>query len=248
MNAALARTHLLENPRVDLHDKTHGRLWIVASEDAYEPSRLLIPGWLASFKDKVDGRPIAIIPERGTLMIGGDGRPEMIRRMLETAEREFDASTRRISPALYTVDDDGKVVPYQTPASNPLANAVALGHQKLATYEYEQQKELLDAHYEKEGIDIFVASYKLFENESGALRSLCVWTKGASRSYLPKTERIVLLELGHDRKAKVTLELPFEALEDRLTVVPGLHPVRYETTGGFPSHDELDTLAESCSR
>lgn len=177
VEAALARTHVLQNPPVDLYDEIHGPMWVVSSNDTYEASRLLIPGWLASFRDKVEGRPIAIFPERGTLVIGGDAKPEMIRRMLDMANREFDASTRRISPALYSVDDAGKVVPYEAPEFGALANAVRFAHEKLATYEYTQQKELLDAHFEKTGLDIFVASYKVFEDDAGVLRSFSVWTK-----------------------------------------------------------------------
>jgi hypothetical protein len=34
--------------------------WLVSSNDMYESSRLLLPGWLASFGGKVSGRPVAI--------------------------------------------------------------------------------------------------------------------------------------------------------------------------------------------
>ena len=37
-------------------------LWYVARDDDYESSRLLVPGWLASFAGKVNGRPVAIAP------------------------------------------------------------------------------------------------------------------------------------------------------------------------------------------
>ena len=109
--AAAVRVPLLAGAGVELYDETHGPLWIVTSNDTYESSRLLVPGWLASFRGRVEGNPIAIIPERATLMVGGDGRPEMVERLLDKAGREFAASNRRLSPALYTADDSGKVVP-----------------------------------------------------------------------------------------------------------------------------------------
>src|SRR5271165_1198593 len=95
-----------------------------------------------------------IVPERATLMVGGDGRPEMIERLLDKAEREFAASNRRLSPAIYTADDAGKIVPYARPAGDPLAMKVTIAHEKLAIYEYGQQREALDKLYEKNGPDV----------------------------------------------------------------------------------------------
>ena len=75
-------------------------------------------------------------------------------------------------------------------------------------------------------------------------RSLCVWTQGI-RSYLPRTDRVVMMVPG-DREGeppKATAEVAFEAVAERLTAVPGLHPPRYETTGSFPGQSELTALA-----
>jgi len=137
-SAAWARIHLLENPEMTLHDDTHGPLFAVAANDTYEACRLLVPGWLASFRGKVEGNPIAIIPDRGTLMVGGDARPELVARMAESAEREFAASTRCMSPALYTVDESDRVIPYARPAGDPLAARVKRGHEVLAEFEEAQ--------------------------------------------------------------------------------------------------------------
>jgi hypothetical protein len=62
--------------------------------------------------------------------------------------------------------------------------------------------------------------------------------------YLPRTERVMVLVLADQRGAepKAAVEVPFEAIENRLTPVPNLHPVRFETTGAFPSEEELSVL------
>jgi uncharacterized protein YtpQ (UPF0354 family) len=240
--AAAARTPVLANPSVELYDETHGPLWIVTSNDTYESSRLLVPGWLASFRGRVAGHPIAIIPERATLMVGGDDRPEMVERLLDKADREFSASSRRLSPALYTVDVAGRVIPYARSEGDGLLTKVQIAHEKLAIHEHQQQQKTLDATYEKNGVDVFVASYKVFDR-GGSVQSLCVWTQGV-RSYLPRTERVVLV-ISDDREgaeAKATVEVAFDAIRGRLTPVPDLHPPRYETTGPFPSAHELRLL------
>jgi hypothetical protein len=140
---------------------------------------------------------------------GGDGRPEMTERLLDKAEREFAASNRRVSPAIYTADDAGKIVPYARPAGDPLAMKVTIAQEKLAIYEHGQQREALDKLYEKSGPDVFVASYQVFQARGGDPRSLSVWTKGV-RSYLPRTERVMLLVTGDEKgaKPKATVEGP----------------------------------------
>ncbi len=97
---------------VELNDDLHGPLYVLSTNDGYEASRLLLPGWLASFRGKVEGEPIAIVPQRGLVFIDGSARPEMVSRLVEMADREFCSSPRNISPALYTVDGSGSVVPY----------------------------------------------------------------------------------------------------------------------------------------
>ena len=54
----------------------------------------------------------------------------------------------------------------------------------------------------------------------------------------------MLLILGDQKgaKLKATVEVPFEAIQGRLTAVPDLHPARFETTGEFPSDKELEAL------
>jgi uncharacterized protein YtpQ (UPF0354 family) len=241
---AASRAPLLANPSLELYDDTHGPLWIVTSNDSYESARLLVPGWLASLRGRIEGNPIAIIPERGTLMVGGDARPGMVERLLDKADREFTASSRRLSPAIYTVDAGGTVVPFGLPAGEALASKVKIAHEKLALYEHREQKDALERALEKRGLDVFVADYQVFEAREGELpRSRCVWTKGA-HSYLPRTERVMLVVLDEKTgKLRTTVETSFDTILTRLTVVPDLHPARYETTGEYPSDEDLRSLA-----
>ena len=79
------------------------RIWTVEIDDDYESSRLLIPGFLASFTGRVDGRPIAVAPTRDQIYIAGDQNPAVVLRLCDLAEREYAASPRRVSAAIYTV-------------------------------------------------------------------------------------------------------------------------------------------------
>jgi hypothetical protein len=236
--AAIAqRLDDLASVEVSLYDRDQGPLWHVTSNDSYETSRLLVPGWLASFAGKVEGRPIAIMPERATIMIAGDARPEMITRLLAKADREYRASNRRISPALYTIDDDGVVIPFRRPDGAPLASELAIAHEKLALEEYDIQKNALDQLDE----DVFVATYTAYVREGRPL-SRAVWTVDVP-THLPKTDVVVLLVpgAGEDDEPREVIEAPWDAVAHRLKPVPGLHPPRFATLD-FPDESERRRL------
>lgn len=199
-------------------------LWHVSNDDSYESSRLLLPGWLASFADKVHGRPVAVVPDRAMLLVGGDGDVACLQRLLQTAERQYASSPRSISPAPYTVDDQGQVVPYRTPVGHPLEHDVELAHVKLALAEYEGQTEYLQ---KKLGEDVFVAKFSAIQADDGAVWSYCVWTRDVP-SLLPRTTHVMLLDPNVDEKAK---RVTWAEVEARLVEEPGVEPPRYRTNG-----------------
>lgn len=146
-----------------LLDDKHGPLWHVDTNDLHESTRLIIPGFLAAFRDRVEGRPLAIVPERSQMYIGGDARPELVLRLAEKAAAEWKASPRGISPAIYTVTDDGVVTPYRRDGSDRVAYAVQLGHTMLAHQEYGNHREIAQ---KRLGDEVFVASYSAVETSS----------------------------------------------------------------------------------
>lgn len=224
-DAALATFAERASPDARLYDDENGPLFVVATNDSYESSRVLIPGWLASFRGKVEGDPIAIVPQREMLFVGGSARPEMIARLVAMAEREFSSSPRNISPALYTVDGAGRVVPYLS--DDP---AVRVAHEKLAIYEYGEQAAML----EESEPEAFVAKYSVYQLPDGGVRSTAAWTEGVD-TLLPKTAWVSLVKLNADASAADSVvPVPWDAIADRLTQMPGMHPPRFRTTGAFP--------------
>jgi hypothetical protein len=211
---------------IELVDEHNGPLYAVVADDDYVSSRLAIAGWLASFRGHVEGEPIAIVPRRDLLVVGGSARPEMVARLADMAERELTASARGVSCALYTVDVDDSVVTYVDDSF-----AATIAHEKLAIHEYSRQADLLsdDPAWE----DVYVAAYGVCALPNGVVYSYAAWTKNVE-TLLPETEWISLVSDEHG-----VLEVPFEAIADRLVQVPGLRPVRHHTFGEFPSAEEL---------
>jgi hypothetical protein len=207
-------------------------LWHVARDDSYESSRLLVSGWLASFAGKVTGRPVAIVPHRSALLVGGDGDERCLRRLVDTAKAEYGATPRRISPALYTVDAAGKVVPFALPAGHPLASDVAVGHAMLALAEYEAQKEALKPRIEE---DVFIASFKAMKREDGSVYSFATWTEGVP-TLLPETDEVLLVadpvEEGQEREfLRVAWTTFVELAGEWLEREEGIHPARWRASG-----------------
>lgn len=217
-------------------------LWHVAYDDSYQSSRLLLPGWLASFDGKVSGRPVAIIPERSTLVVGGDGDERCLERLIDMAGREFSSSRRRISPALYTVDDSGAVVPLVLPPDRSLANAVALGHTQLAVAEYDIQQEVLQKQL---GEDVFVATYTAHQFDDGRIWTYCVWARDAG-AILPETEDVFFYE-PDEESLQVSWSDVHEIVGNCLERMPGANPPRWRCTG-WPDDKQMAQLRQRAIR
>ncbi len=113
-----------------------------------------------------------------------------------------------------------------------------IAHEKLATFEYRQQAEVLNERDE----DIYVAEYSVYELDGGDVRSLSLWNKGVD-TVLRKTAWIYLaVPNPGGGKLESVVPVPWDAVADRFTEVPGLHPPRFRTTGAFPDATELATL------
>lgn len=206
------------------------RLWHVARDDSYEVSRLLVPGWLASFAGKVNGRPVAIIPSRSRLIVGGDGDEPCIAHLVEAARREFDASPRSISPALYTVDAAGGVVPLVLPAGHPQAIEVAVGHVLLALNEYRIQAERLQPQV---GDDTLVAKLLAFTRDDYGIMTIATWTREGRPALLPRANQLLLVTLGDGEAEKDQVAVPWQTaldlMGDCLHLEPDCDPPRWRT-------------------
>jgi hypothetical protein len=216
-------------------------IWHVARDDSYQSSRLLLPGWLASFRGRVNGTPVAIVPDRSTLIVGGDADEACLRRLIEIAQKEFGASTRHISTGLYTVSADGSVTPFVLPPGHALANDVALGHTMLAMSEYGSQKDPLQ---QKLGESVFVASYLATKSKTtGAVQSVATWSRGAE-TLLPRTDAIAF-NLNPGSKPSDIFRVSWNDVEQiagrHLRPEPALNPPRWRTIE-FPDEAMLARL------
>jgi hypothetical protein len=204
-----------------------GATFHIDAGDDHESSRLAIPGFLASFRGYVDGEPLAIMPSRSQLWIAGSEDPSLVLELTAVAAREYESANRAISPALYTVDGTGEVVPFHVAPSHPAYHAVRLCHLKLQVHEYDAQKAELDAHFAHDGIDVFVAAINGIIRTDGLPLTWTFWGDGID-SLLPAADLICFASPTGRRK---DLYVPFAAAQDILgpLLVPSPHyrPARY---------------------
>jgi hypothetical protein len=231
-----------ETPDVELYDASAPyALWHVVRNDSYESYRLTLPGFLASFRGKVAGNPIAIAPHRSLLVVSGDGHPEAIARLARMAENEFNASPRSISPALYGLNAEGEVAPYTLPADHPHFNLVQRGHYLLAASTYNEQKTCLDEKFANDGVDVFVASLMLMTDKTtGKISSLVSMAKNVE-ALLPVADRVALQT---DPVALVPWAKLLELAPECFAQAPEFDPPRLRTVG-WPSPTTLAALEQS---
>lgn len=229
----------LDPPNVVRVDDAPGYVFSIEGPEGHAPSRLLLPGYLKSFERRIDGRPIAAIPDRTVLLIGGDADEDTVVWLQQKAKKIYEASTTGLSPALYTVaadDPTGRVVPYLPTAPDGVAVDVRIAHQVLAGSEHEWQKRHLEETLARDNRGIFVATYLVHATDEGRVYSAGTWTQTIP-TYLPRTDDVRLVALDDNAAIAWVVIVPFEAVLHLLTPLEGLDPPRYETTGAFPSKD-----------
>jgi len=229
---AAARENLAEAAASAVQRRPSGGpavLHFIDTGDAYFSSMLLIDGFLASFAAGLGGRPVAFVPDKDSLTVMTDD-PGAVATFLGLFETEFNEATRSLSPMAYTVDTRGAVVPYVAEEPGELANRLHRAEVMLASAEYGAQKEALDAHNQRDGVDIFVASVLAAGRPDGSVFSIAVWAEDCD-TLLPEADFVGF------RSDDESLTVPWAvvAREVGLTPMAGLAPARYRVTHWPPA-------------
>ena len=214
-------------------------LFVSAWHDVYDASRLHLSEIVSGLA--VKGRPVAMVPNRNTLIITGaddaDGLPAMA-RLTEEALKQPRPMTG------YAFRLDGSWVPFLPPAGHPAFVPLhRLSVQTLAG-DYEEQKGLLDALHKKIGVDLFVASVMVMEDRSSKdLSSVATWAEGVD-ALLPRVDKIAFIGAdGGDEPNILGMAdwMQVEVILGDLLEAQGLHPERFRVRE-FPTPEQLSRL------
>lgn len=216
------------------------RVFVTATGDNYDASRLLLVDVIRTFP--VRGQPVAIVPNRDTLLIAGQDDVEGLQLLATLAEEAYQ-KPRPISGATLTLVDDE----WQTWLPEPSSPAYNRLHElqlRSVSAEYADQKELLEKLHEVRGEDIFVASFSgMQDTTTGQMTSYCVWPRGVP-TLLPETEEIFLMG-GDPEDPELLARVPWQRVQQivgHLLQPQDFYPPRYLVTD-FPNEQQLAKLA-----
>ncbi len=205
--------------------------------DSYDSSRMLLTELI--YRLSLDGDPVAFIPNRDLLWVTGMNNSAALAALLKGGLESHFKQGHPLSPDLYVLEDGTWSV--YVPEDNSLRELWMKIRRQRDAVDYSQQQKLLNDIHEIEGIDIFVASYKIYERKDGFAYSACVWTKGIDSS-LPRSENIAFMaDVENPDYFVVPWEAAASIVGDLLELEPDLMPVRYRARQ-FPSEDQLARL------
>lgn len=205
--------------------------------DSYDATRLVLTNLLEQIS--VDGEPVAMVPNRDTLLISGTDSEVGLKMMIELASRELLENARPLI-ATMLVFRDGQWEDWDLPEDHPSFEdyrRCVLGFQQ---FEYQNQKEVLDQLNEQEMIDEFNAAYTVVSKDDRHM-SYCVWGQGVVTS-LPQTDLVAFMsEPGGGVRAFAKWDDVVRACGD-LMVEQDRYPRRY-LVREFPAETTLDQFS-----
>ena len=237
-DAALKRAmdNLRDRTEPNFRVSPHGVL-LSAWNDVFDASRLLLTDML--YRLPIQGDPVIAIPSRDHLLVTGGGNDKGIAELADIAVEVLETNTRPLGYRLFRLQDgqwsafDGDL-----PASERFREARYRGTMSV----YDDQKKLLDQIHEKENIDIFVASYRVFKNDKlGGFISSVQWTRDVD-ALLPRADYVWF----YCTRVKEIVSVPWDIAVDVLGCLsrePHLLPERYRV-GGFPSDEQMIRLKQ----
>ena len=205
--------------------------------DSYDSSRILLTELI--YRLSVDGDPVAFIPNRDQLWVTGTNNSAGLAAILKGGMESHFNQGHALSPDLYVlVEGTWKV---HVPEDKSLRDLWMKIKRRRDAIDYGQQQKLLNEIHEIEDIDVFVASYKIYERKDGFAYSACVWTNGVDSS-LPQAENIALMvDVENPEHFVVPWEAAASVVGNLLDLEPDLMPARYRARQ-FPSTEQLARL------
>lgn len=164
-------------------------LWRGTWGDTYESSRILLPDLIHRLGVK---DPVVMVPFRDVLLVTSAGNSPAIQHLVDLATGSLEQNTRWVSFELLrlngTVWEHYVLTEHQTQLQE-------LSKRNLAE-SYASQKQILDAHFQDQAIDLFVGTHQLVQTEGEGLSSYAVWSEGVD-TLMPQADKVALVRPEH---------------------------------------------------
>ncbi len=234
----IARSNLRDIAPVDFEPIAPG-LFRAAWADCYDSSRALLPELVN--RVPVAGRPVFLLATRDLMMVAGETDEAAQGQMFDIALEEIKAG-RAISSELFCHDDDGQIT-IREPATAELRQKQHQLRLSLRQDAYQEQKALLQRIHEAHGVDVFVATFMVYRNDTDTF-SIASWAQGVDTS-LPLTDYLAFVVPDDDsRVIRAPWNTAMPIIGHLLEADPRhLYPPRF-LTRGFPTATLLARLEE----
>ena len=230
----VAKENLLTLPAKFIGPESGEGVYLSATGDSYDASRLLLTDVIRQFRLK--GDPIAMIPNRENLIVAGSEDVEALAGMLRMATKAL-KEPRAISGIALRLDGD-EWTPWLPPSSHPSYKDFQQLQFQSFGQEYAEQKDLLDKLHVKNDEDVFVATFSVIRSPKGSLFSYATWTE-TTNTLLPKTDVVVLGRIG-GKLAMVEWQKVVDVVGDLMEPLD-IYPPRYRVRE-FPSDEQLAAM------
>lgn len=216
------------------------RVFATATGDNYDASRLLLTDVIRTFP--VRGQPVAMVPNRDTLLVAGQDDPEGLMLLATLAEEAYQ-KPRPISGVMVTLVDD-EWQSWLPETSSAAYNRLHELRLRSIGGEYTDQKDLLEQLHTSRGEDVFVSSFSgVQDSKTGHTSSYCVWPRGVP-TLLPETEQVFLMG-GDPKKPELLAQATWNRVQQvvgHMLKIQDCYPPRY-LVSEFPSDREIQQLA-----
>ncbi len=223
-------------------DRAGAGVWRSPWHDNLDTSRLMLLDLIRSHE--VHGDPVAMIPNRDTLVLTGADDEQGLVRLAELAEDAWE-HPRAISGLAVRLEGD-EWVPFLPAEDHPAFTRLLRLRLLSQGADYNSQKKALEAWYEQQDEDVYVGPYSVATHqESGDTFSYCVWTESVDVS-LPVAQRVFFVRIGEDEKPRVVGASTFARVQEHLGALltpQDLYPPRYRVSD-FPSQEQLAVLMD----
>ena len=216
--------------------KIGDHLFSFVSGDSYDAVRLMLVDRIKEFD--LAGAPVAMIPNRDSILITGSDDPVGLVTMAELAAKGLEQPYSLSGVPL--ILDDGEWTDWMPPVDHPSYTRFRELELNFIGSEYAEQKQLLDTAHERGGIDIFVASFSAATRQDGSQVSFCVWGDGVD-ALLPVTHKVAFMHKGGEQSPVFGEWTRVIKVAGALMELTDHYPRRYRVRE-FPGRAILDAI------
>ncbi|MEM7453830.1 MAG: DUF1444 family protein [Planctomycetota bacterium] len=177
-------------------------LYVSGTGDSYDATRLILSGLFDELE--VEGSPVAMVPNRDTLVVTGSRSIVGLKMMLEFSGQQLRDKPRPMTATPMILGPEDTWDDWEVPMNHELYDEFRKLKITWLASEYNDQKQLLDRINRQQNSPTVISSCFVGE-KSGRTESFCIWPR-SEPLLIPETERVLFARDGnHDVFATVPL-------------------------------------------